>query len=151
MYEAHKWKIGEEITSEKLNHIEKGIEEAGLPREITDPQDGQTLKYDAAKGKWVNAEATSGGSSTLVVSATMNGANMTLDKTWQEISDAFPNAYFLAPAPIPLKMPILTVRQDGDSYEVFIARVDGDDYSIKLLRYTTDDAGGYPSRTSGPA
>lgn len=89
MYEAHKWKIGEEITSEKLNHIEKGIEEAGLPREITDPQDGQTLKYDAASGKWVNGE---GGSGKLVVNATSEVNTTTLDKTWQEIYDAFPNA-----------------------------------------------------------
>lgn len=89
-YEAHKWKIGEEITSDKLNHIEKGIEEAGLPREITDPQDGQTLKYDAAKGVWVNVESGSG-SSTLVVNATTDDETgiTTLDKTWKEISDAF--------------------------------------------------------------
>ena len=127
-YEAHKWKIGEEITSDKLNHIEKGIEEAGLPREITDPQDGQTLKYDAEKEKFVNADAAietnitnptdgqtlkydaesgkwvngEGGSGKLVVNATTDaGTNVkTLDKTWQEIFDASPNVVLQEQAPI---------------------------------------------------
>lgn len=88
MYEAHKWKIGEEITSEKLNHIEKGIEEAGLPREITDPQDGQTLKYDAASGKWVNGE---GGGSAAPMVIHIAGDPATMDKTAAEIKAAYPN------------------------------------------------------------
>lgn len=91
-YEAHKWKIGEEITSEKLNHIEKGIEEAGgdIQTNIQNPTDGQTLKYDAASGKWVNGE---GGGSTapLIVNGTLDTSTYTttLDKTWKEIHDAF--------------------------------------------------------------
>ena len=90
-YEAHKWKIGEEITSDKLNHIEKGIEAGGdIQTNITDPQDGQTLKYDAASGKWVNGEG--GGSSTLVATVNLNEQGKgTLDHTWQEIHDAMPN------------------------------------------------------------
>ncbi len=61
-YEKRKWKIGEEVTSDKLNHMEAGIEYGcSLEHEITDPVDGQVMKYDAAKGKWVNAEVSSGG------------------------------------------------------------------------------------------
>lgn len=130
-YEAHKWKIGEEITSEKLNHIEKGIEEAGLPREITDPQDGQTLKYDAESGKWVNAEG-GGGSSTLVV----NDNNGTLDKTWQEIADAFPNVVLYE-----------DFGNSNDQYSMLtsINRLDAKYYvSIGSQNYKSDSPDGYP-------
>lgn len=54
-YEAHKWKIGEEITSDKLNHIEEGIAAGGdIQIDIQNPQDGDTLQYSAAEGKWIN-------------------------------------------------------------------------------------------------
>ena len=140
-YEAHKWKKGEEITSDKLNHIEKGIEEAGLPREITDPQDGQTLKYDAASGKWVNGEGGSG-SSTLVVS--VDAETNALNKTWQEIYDAMPNV-------------VLTIFNDSteDRMVMHVIRcihsTDDDSYTVRVISQAlqmsdavTTSASGYP-------
>jgi hypothetical protein len=125
-YERTNWQNGDVISSEKLNKMEAGIEYAcSLEHEVEDPTegqvlkydaekekfvnadvpaaietniqnptDGQTLKYDAASGKWVNGEGGSG-SSTLVVNMTYDGStsNKIMDKTWQEIYDAFPNVY----------------------------------------------------------
>lgn len=124
-YERTNWQNGDVISSEKLNKMEAGIEYAcSLEHEVEDPTegqvlkydaekekfvnsdvpaaietniqnptDGQTLKYDATSGKWVNGEG--GGSSILVVNMTRDpSANQTImDKTWQEIYDAFPNVY----------------------------------------------------------
>jgi hypothetical protein len=89
------WKSGDVISSEKLNKIENGIEAVGIETNIQNPTDGQTLKYDAASGKWVNGEG--GGSSTLVVTSTYDESTqiVTLDKTWQEIYDALPNVMIL--------------------------------------------------------
>lgn len=73
-YEKQTWACGDTITAEKLNHMEDGIE-----------------------------AASSGGGTPLVVNVTereatpiecaYGGSVFTLDKTWQEISDAFPNVY----------------------------------------------------------
>lgn len=146
-YEAHKWKIGEEITSDKLNHIEKGIEEAGLPREITDPQDGQTLKYDAASGKWVNGEASGGTTEPLIVNQTTTEVDGTsaqlLDKTWKEIHDAY-----VSGRPVYIEDPT-------DNYQqvVNIYRTDADDVIFEVFTinaiisdnsYYTEDENGYP-------
>lgn len=144
-YEAHKWKIGEEITSEKLNHIEKGIEEAGLPREITDPQDGQTLKYDAASGKWVNAEG--GGSGKLIVNATTDSDThiTTLDKTWQEIFDASPNVVLQQRIPIgdgtlwKMLSAMSTVAGENKGYQVTFGDVNY--YAATANDYPDSDEG----------
>ena len=137
-YEAHKWKIGEEITSEKLNHIEKGIEEAGgdIQTNIQNPTDGQTLKYDAESGKWVNAE---GGSGTLVVNIQSENNILTLDKTWQQIYDAYP----------------YVVAREENGSEFVINSIGEINYyngayrvSINVNTYTTNVPDGYPD-TSG--
>lgn len=54
--------------------------------DISNPTDGQTLVYNASAGKWENGAGGGGG---LVVhyDAVDTGA---LDKTWQEIYDAYP-------------------------------------------------------------
>ena len=56
-YEKQTWAPGELITSAKLNHMEKGIEDAGnavaLP-EITASDDGKAMV--AKNGEWVNVE-----------------------------------------------------------------------------------------------
>lgn len=139
-YTPRTWKIGEEITSEKLNHIEKGIEEAGLPREITDPQDGQTLKYDAASGKWVNGE---GGGSTapLVVSKSGQGAEIALTKTVREIYDAFPNVIFTSDV---TKGAIMSVQINNDmgTYTVYVNAG-----NAQIDTYFAETENGYPVLT----
>lgn len=123
-YERTNWQNGDVISSEKLNKMEAGIEYAcSLEHEVEDPTegqvlkydaekgkfvnedvaietniqnptDGQTLKYDAESGKWVNGE---GGSSKLTVTFTENTTTEGYDgdKTWQEVRDAFPNVELL--------------------------------------------------------
>ena len=90
-YEAHKWKIGEEITSDKLNHIEEGIAAGGdIQIDIQNPQDGDTLQYSAAEGKWINVAQGGGTTEPLIANATIDeNYDATLDKTWKEIRDAF--------------------------------------------------------------
>lgn len=67
-YEPTVWASGDTVTAEKLNKIEQGIVNgADIKTNISNPVDGQTLRYDAASGKWVNAEAPSGGSETMVI------------------------------------------------------------------------------------
>lgn len=57
----------------------------GFSPDITNPQDGDTLVYNATAGKWVNG---SGGDGSLVVHLTGEVGAESLDKTWQEVFDA---------------------------------------------------------------
>lgn len=69
-----------------------GSSSAAIETNIQNPTDGQTLKYDAASGKWVNGEGGAGGSTLVVTSTYDESSNVnTLDKTWQEIRNAMPN------------------------------------------------------------
>jgi len=63
----------------------------GFSPDITNPQDGDTLVYNATAGKWVNGSGGGGGAMLLHVSATPGAGGSTiymLDKTWNEIKDA---------------------------------------------------------------
>jgi hypothetical protein len=51
--------------------------------DITDPQDGDTLVYNAAQQKWVNGAG--GGGGVMILHEDENGV---LDKTWAEIKTA---------------------------------------------------------------
>lgn len=62
-YTKQNWECGDLITADKMNHIEDGIE-------------------DASSG---------GGTTKLTVNVTESNGTFVMDKTWQEISDAFPN------------------------------------------------------------
>jgi len=99
-YTKQTWQAGDEITSAKLNHLEDGInnvatEVANFPVEVNNPQDGDTLIYNAAEQKWISGSNNdgSGGGGNLVVHITdlTNNSNIekTLDKTFKEIYDVF--------------------------------------------------------------
>ena len=60
----------------------------------------------------------------------------TLDKTWQEIFDAYPNAYLMDDG---IKYIIITVGSEGGQYGVE-SRVD---------MFTANDPNGYPMSESG--
>lgn len=168
-YERTNWQNGDVISSEKLNKMEAGIEyacslehevedptegqvlkydaekekfvngDAAIETNIQNPTDGQTLKYDAASGKWVNGEG--GGSSRLLVGVneTQEGSDTvyTLDHTWQEIADAYPNVY--------------TLRDDDGNlyYDTPFLRIEDGEYIVEInsLPYATSSATGYPSYT----
>lgn len=147
-YEAHKWKIGEEITSDKLNHIENGIAAGGdIQTNIQNPTDGQTLKYDAASGKWVNEEG--GGSAPLIVNSSYDvERGDVLNKTWQEIYDAFTRG-------VPVIIQKLSVTANERDYKAYIVNYvteltdgDGGTYSVgvsNLGTYDASSADDYPS------
>lgn len=72
----------------------------------------------------------------LVVNVTDSGSTTTVDKTWQEIYDAFPNVYVYD---LSGKRSITQVTLSNNDYEVYIYG-----YSWSLF---TDTSTGYPSRT----
>lgn len=178
-YERTNWQNGDVISSEKLNKMEAGIEYAcSLEHEVEDPTEGQvlkydaekekfvnsdvpaaietniqnptngqTLKYDAASGKWVNGEGGSG-SSTLVVTETGNADGLTMDHTWQEIHDAFPNVELVqGGGGVLTRLYILDV-QGSDGSTVFRVGVKSllDD---NAQMFSTDSPSGYPTYSSG--
>lgn len=60
--------------------------------DITNPQDGDTLVYNATTEKWENGAGGGGGGGAMVVSVTKTKSGddniYTLNKTWKEIKDA---------------------------------------------------------------
>lgn len=116
-YERTNWNNGDVISSEKLNKMEAGIEYAcSLEHEVEDPTEGQVLKYDAEKEKFVNSDvpaaietniqnptdgqtlkydAASGkwvngeGGSAEPFLIHLQNDGLTLDKTWREIYDVY--------------------------------------------------------------
>lgn len=62
----------------------------GFAPDITNPQDGDTLVYNATAGKWVNGSGGGGGAMLLTVTKTVdyNKKIYALSKTWKEIKDA---------------------------------------------------------------
>ena len=64
--------------------------------DISNPQDGQAIVYDAASGTWKNANAGGGGGGggVYVVTATESGGTYTLDKTAAEIEEALTGTPF---------------------------------------------------------
>lgn len=174
-YERTNWQNGDVISSEKLNKMEAGIEyacslehevedptegqvlkydaekgkfvnaDAAIETNIQNPTDGQTLKYDAESGKWVNAE---GGSGKLVVTINNSGtADEALDRTWQEIADAFPNVAVRQ-----------TVTGPGGNSTQFtgimgVSQADGAEEPYGVIvsddkQYFTDSPNGYPAVSS---
>ena len=140
-YEGKQWQCGDVIGAADLNRIERGIEAVGIETNIQNPTDGQTLKYDAESGKWVNGEG--GGSNTLIV----NNNNGTLDKTWQEIHDAMPAVFIVVPNASEQYGHFVTaayVSDDPTYYMVnAIGTVDGE---LDIATYYAGSASGYPVR-----
>lgn len=99
---------------------------------------GDVLSAEAMN-KIENGIANAGsGALEVQVSGDENGAVM--DKTWQEIYDAFPNVYCVAPAPDMGKSNIFSVYNENNSYVV-----DSGGW------FQTDSPDGYPTASStGP-
>lgn len=104
-YEKQTWACGDTITADKLNHMEDGIANAG------------------------------GGSESLMVTETKSDDKRVLDKTWQEIYDAFPNAYVLGEDE---KVFIYDVVHDAKSGKYQVTTHNSD--------YSASSSDGYPSR-----
>lgn len=89
---------GQEVDIEPLNRTEQFYDEiaqktdAALTPTITEPSDGDVIKYDATEGKWVNGEGGGSGGGVLVVNVTgsvVEGKTvMTCDKTAGEMAAA---------------------------------------------------------------
>lgn len=78
----------------------------------------------------------SGGSAPLTATATISDTDYILDKTWQEISDAFPNVRIVVGE---IKYAITEVGKVGSHYYVLSPD------SINYDGYETDSPTGYPS------
>lgn len=109
-YEKTNWKVGDTITATKLNKMEDGIE---------------------------SAAGSSSGGATLVVTYSEEGTTGTLDKTWNEIKDAFPNV----------------VIEDSPNRTTSICEQvyyeEGTGYGVRCqfgnMNLTTQSADGYPT------
>ena len=112
-YTPKTWECGDTITADDLNHIEQGVANAG------------------------------GGSAPLEIHRNDDGNSIVLDKTWQEISDAFPNAFLETTEDgAVIKVPLTTVAyieeaEEQHRYVVIIESVSG--------MFYTDSPAGYPS------
>ena len=111
-YEKTNWQVGDTITAEKLNKIEDQVA--------------------------ANEEAiSSAGGATLVVTYSEEGTTGTLDKTWNEIKDAFPNV----------------VIEDSPNRTTSICEQvyyeEGTGYGVRCqfgnMNLTTQSADGYPT------
>ena len=109
----------------------------GFSPTITNPQDGDTLVYNATQGKWVNGAG--GGSGSLAVH--VDGDNA-LDKTWKEISDAFNDGALIY-------REYETIIDDSTSYNreyITFVGYDAESYAVGFDKsvYVTTSENGYP-------
>ncbi len=109
-YNKHTWATGNVVGAVDLNRMEQGIEDAGS---------GQVLVvnaiYDSSNNSW------------------------TLNKTWQEIYDAYP-------------LVVEYINDDGYESKCIIHQVgnnDGTYFVNGMVPYTTTSASGYPTASNG--
>ena len=94
-YVKTNWQTGDVITAAKLNNMETGIYDAteaaadAFAPDITSPQDGDTLVYDATAGKWVNGPGTNGGDFIITCTVTGQDFSGTINRTQAEINAAY--------------------------------------------------------------
>lgn len=151
-YTKQTWQAGDEITSAKLNHLEDGInniatEVANFPVEVNNPQDGDTLIYNAAEQKWVSGSSNSGsggGSSNVLIVHTQlvdeaSGTEV-MDKTWQEIHDALASGMVVF---------VLKVFEESavNQMPIYEAYIKGSIHTVIAdgLAYQTGNKDDYPS------
>ena len=130
-YSRHNWQCGELISDTKLNNIEDGIEEA---------------------------LACCGSSDILLVTGVWDYEaeypTCVLDKTWQQIRDAFPNCMLTYGQPAQgddwgLYMPInIEISNYDTPYQVY-AIIFGSDDVFNPMGFTCQTANDYPVHTMG--
>ena len=109
-YTPTEWKTGDIVSSQRLNKLEEGVANAG------------TLTVHLNQGSESSASA------------------LVMDKTYQEIFDAFPNVV-LELEDGERRIPIIYV----DEYKVLAAYYEpGQPVNITYEYYTTDSMSGYP-------
>lgn len=138
-YTPTEWTSGDIISSEKLNKLEAGVEQAIELPDTTGASDGDVLTLDNGEPTW--AAPSGGGGGVLVV--TMDATTATLDKTWQEIMDADFPVIEMDLMGSRAFVPIYTIFADNGAYKVSFINYGSDPWSISIL--TTDSADGYPS------
>ena len=136
-YEKQTWQTGDVITQEKLNHMEDGIEDAYELPAVTETDNGKVLGVENGAWSVVNG----GGGGVLVVNATKtssSGNTYILDKTWQEIHDAF----------LSVSVIIHQISDDGDGYMAVTAVADGRPEKVVVqagsVIFLADNATDYP-------
>lgn len=120
-YTKQTWECGDTITADKLNHMEDGIEEC------------------------------CGGGEPLIVHVLDKDAGGTpyneLDKTWREISDAYPNAFLdYTDGSYHIQQVITHIVDDPETVEARY-RVSGMTEDGRIMTLVIDSENGYP-RTS---
>lgn len=109
-YEKTNWQVGDTITATKLNKMEDGIE---------------------------SAAGSSSGGATLVVTYSEEGTTGTLNKTWNEIKDAFPNVVIEDSTIDTTSICEQVYYEEGTGYGVR--------WQFGDMNLTTQSADGYPT------
>ena len=118
-YEPTAWECGDVVTAELLNKLEQAV-----------------------------AELSEGGSAEpLTVNRTYDGDTTTLDKTWQEIHDAFPNVRIASSDDPDAYDAVSSVYKVGSSYCVDILYGSVSD-AVKYSQFMTSSTDGYPEYTN---
>lgn len=131
-YTPTNWECGDVVTAEKLNKLEEAVEDLSI---AIDGEGGGSEPL--VVGITIEADTPSAGQTTY-----------TLDKTWQEITDAFPNAYVqfqnAVGVPFTRRYPIMGVINNESAYAVnIITDADVENLGRKML--VTTSADGYPT------
>ena len=132
-YTPTNWECGDVVTAELLNKLEEAVEDLSV---AIDGEGGESEPL--VVGMTVEADTPSAGQRTY-----------TLDKTWQEISDAFPNAYFQhQDQGVTYRYPIMGVFNNESTYGVVVA-INIDANNFVRTPFTATSADGYPTVVSG--
>ena len=116
-----------------------------LNKVITNPQDGDTLIYNAAQQKWVNGAMSGSG---LVLTGTFNGqdGSVTLDKTAQEIYDAYTSGTFIIAIiqefGVTLAITLNNLYRTNSNINFYFYCVD--ETNSVIYRFYADDMSDYP-------
>jgi hypothetical protein len=113
---------------------------------VSEPQDGDVLKYDAANGMWVaGAESGGGGSGGGILVAHLDTTTYAIDKTWKEVHDAMADGIIV----------LIPFVEDGFAYNYIAmsAIIADGGYRIECdahgeICLTTDNENGYPVLSS---
>lgn len=128
-YTPTNWKCGDVVTAELLNKLEEAVEDLSI---AIDGEGGGSEPL--VVGITIEADTPSAGQRTY-----------TLDKTWQEIADAFPNAYLqFQNQGTTHRHPIMGVVNNESTYGVVVA-TDIDANNFVRMGLTATSADGYPT------
>ena len=123
-YIAREWSNGDIVTASNLNQIENGVEAV--------TEESEFLVVNMTE----TTESETGGKTEVQLKMADSTPTYTLDKTWQQIYDAFPKVYLCGQMEgITVKYIVETVFFRDGEYSIYNGE----------MQFVTDSPNGYPS------